>query len=121
MGKYIDLDTRGRKYLRETFKVSTGMVSDALNYKVDTGTSRRLCHVALTQLGGKLRTDDPIKETIHDHAGLMVQEFENGSVLKVNKKSGYATIVNRHGDLVKEADVCSLRDLESCQELASQL
>ena len=120
-GKYIDLDTKGRKYLRETFDVSAGTVSDALNFKINTDLSRKLCYVALTQLGGELKMELPIAETIHDHAGFMTQQFENGAVLTMNKKNGYTTIVNRYGDLVKETAVQKISELESCQELAARL
>lgn len=119
MGKYIDLDARGRKYLRDTFDVSVGMVSDSLNYKVNTELSRKLRHVALTQLGGETRMDLSIEETIHDCAGFMTQVFENGSILTLNKKSGHTTILNKYGDLVKEVDIETIKDLEICQEFAA--
>ncbi len=119
MGKYIDLNPKGRKHLRETFRVSAGTVSDALNFKTNTDLSRKLCHVALTQLGGEKRIDLPIAETIHDHAGFMTQVFENGVVLTVNKKTGYTTIVNKYGDLIKEEDIKSLEDLDILQEFAA--
>ena len=119
MEKYIDLDAKGRKYLRETFGVSVGMVSDALNFKTNTDLSRKLCHVALTQLGGELKIVLPIAETIHDHAGVMVQQFENGVILTVNKKTGYTTIMNKYGDLIKEEDIKSLKDLDILQEFAA--
>lgn len=117
--KYIDLDAKGRKYLRKTFDVSAGMVSDALNFKVNTDLSRKLCHVALTQLGGEMKIELPIAETIHDHAGFMTQQFENGVILTLNKKNGYTTIVNKYGDLIKEVDIESIKELESCQEFAA--
>lgn len=119
MGKYIFLDAKNRKYLRDTFNVSPGTVSDALNFKTDSDLSRKLCYVALTQLGGKERMDLPIEETIHDYAGFMMQTFENGAVLSVNKKTGYAYIVNKYGDLIKDAYINSLDDLEELQAFAA--
>ena len=121
MGKYIDLDAKGRKYLRETFDVSAGTVSDALNFKINTDLSRKLCHVALTHLGGKLKIDLPIEETIHDCNGYMTQRFSNGAILKARKFDGYTTITNKHGDLVRAVDVHSLDELESWQVFASRL
>ena len=120
MGKYIDLDAKGRKYLRETFDVSAGTVSDALNFKINTDLSRKLCHVALTHLGGKQKVDLPIAECIHDSNGFMIQEFENGVVLTTNKDSGYTKIVNRYGDLIKEENVSSLADFEELQAFAAK-
>lgn len=121
MGKYIDLDAKGRKYLRETFDVSAGTVSDALNFKINTDLSRKLCHVALTHLGGKQKVDLPITECIHDSNGFMIQQFENGAILKARKFDGYTTIINKHGDLVRAVDVHSLDELESWQVFASRL
>ena len=120
MGKYIDLDAKGRKYLRETFDVSVGTVSDALNFKINTDLSRKLCHVALTYLGGKQKVDLPIAECIHDSNGFMIQEFENGVVLTTNKDTGYTKVVNRYGDLIKEENVGSLADFEELQAFAAE-
>ncbi|WP_281724034.1 hypothetical protein [Hoylesella shahii] len=97
------------------------MVSDTLNFKVDTDTARKIRHVALSQLGGKEKVRLPIEETIHDHQGLMVQYFRNGAVLRLDKRNGTVTITNKYGDLVKEADVSTISDFESCQELAARL
>ena len=111
MERYIELSPDGKIHLRKIFNISKGMVSDTLNFKVDTETARKIRHVALSQLGGKEKVRLPIEETIHDHQGLMVQYFRDGTV----------TIVNKYGDLVKEADVSTISDLEACQELAARL
>ena len=121
MEQYVCLDHQGRKRLREIFEVSFGAVSDALNFKTNTLTSKQIRHTALTQLGGKLKVDLPIEETIHDCNGFMTQRFSNGVILKARKFDGYTTITNKHGDLVRAVDVHSLDELESWQVFASRL
>lgn len=121
MERYIELSPDGKIHLRKIFNISKGMVSDTLNFKVDTDTARKIRHVALSQLGGREKVRLPIEETIHDHQGLMVQYFRNGAVLRLDKRNGTVTITNKYGDLVKEADVSTISDFESCQELAARL
>ena len=101
MERYIELSPDGKIHLRKIFNISKGMVSDTL--------------------GGKEKVRLPIEETIHDHQGLMVQYFRNGAVLRLDKRDGTVTITNKYGDLVKEADVSTISDFESCQELAARL
>ena len=121
MGKYIYVDKEGRKKLCKAFHTVKSTVSEALSLKTNSEKSKQIRHTALTQLAGEWRMDLPIAETIHDHAGFMTQLFDNGTVLTMNKKTGYTTIVNRYGDLVKETDVQKISELESCQELAARL
>ena len=121
MERYIELSPDGKIHLRKIFNISKGMVSDTLNFKVDTDTARKIRHVALSQLGGREKVRLPIEETIHDHQGLMVQYFRNGAVLRLDKRDGTVTITNKYGDLVKEAVVSTISDFESCQELAARL
>ena len=87
MERYIDLTPKDKKYLQEVFEVSKGMVSDSLNYKVNTDLARKIRHTAVSQLGGRVKVRFPIEETIHDHAGFMVQMFANGAVLRLDKKN----------------------------------
>ena len=81
MGKYISLSKEGRKKIMEIFKISKGMVSLALNFKVDSILTRRVQYSDIKHYGGELRMDLPIEETIHDSNGGMVQRFKNGCVL----------------------------------------
>ena len=119
MGKYIYVDKEDRKKLCKTFHTVKSTVSEALSLKTNSKKSKQIRHTALTQLAGEWRMDLPIAETIHDHAGFMVQQFENVVILTLNKKNGYTTIVNKYGDLIKEVDIESIKDLESCQEFAA--
>ena len=119
MGKYIYVDKEDRKKLCKTFHTVKSTVSEALSFKTNSKKSKQIRHTALTQLNGEWRIDLPIAETIHDHAGFMTQVFENGVVLTVNKNTGYTTIVNKYGDLIKEEDIKSLNDLDILQEFAA--
>ena len=120
MKMYIECSADARKRLSKNFNVSFVTVSNALNYIYHTSElAKKIRHAALTQFGGRKMAKLPIEETIHDNNGFMVQCFENGAVLSLNKKSGNVTIRNRYGDMVKEADINSFEELESLQKLAA--
>lgn len=72
MERYIDLTPKDKKYLQEVFEVSKGMVSDSLNYKVNTDLARKIRHTAVSQLGGRVKVRFPIEETIHCHPFLIL-------------------------------------------------
>ena len=121
MEKYIDLDARGKKLLMKIFKVDDAQVSAAVNFKRESKLIKEMQHVALTQLGGKIKAIVPIEECIHDYEGYMTQRFSNGATIKTNKDNGYTTITNRHGDLVKTVDVRNIDEFENWQVWTARL
>ena len=115
MGKYISLSKEGRKKIMEIFKISKGMVSLALNFKVDSVLTRRVQYSAIKHYGGELRMDLPIEETIHDSNGGMVQRFKNGCGFVLNKHTGETGILNKYGALIKMVSIKTFEELEAIQ------
>lgn len=115
MGKYISLSKEGRKKIMEIFKISKGMVSLALNFKVDSVLTRRVQYSAIKHYGGELRMDLPIEETIHDSNGSMVQRFKNGCGFILNKHTGETGILNKDGALIKMVSIKTFEELEALQ------
>lgn len=115
MGKYISLSKEGRKKIMEIFKISKGMVSLALNFKVDSVLTRRVQYSAIKHYGGELRMDLPIEETIHDSNGSMVQRFKNGCGLILDKHTGKTTILDKDRALIKTVVIKTFEELEALQ------
>lgn len=115
MGKYISLSKEGRKKIMEIFKISKGMVSLALNFKVDSALTRRVQYSAIKHYGGELRMDLPIEETIHDSNSGMVQRFKNGCGFVLNKHTGETGILNKDGALIKMVSIKTFEELEALQ------
>ena len=115
MGKYISLSKEGRKKIMEIFKISKGMVSLALNFKVDSVLTRRVQYLAIKHYGGELRIDLPIEETIHDSNGSMVQRFKNGCGLILDKHTGETTILDKDRALIKTVVIKTFEELEALQ------
>jgi hypothetical protein len=115
MGKYISLSKEGRKKIMEIFKISKGMVSLALNFKVDSVLTRRVQYSAIKHYGGELRMDLPIEDTIHDSNGCMVQRFKNGYKLILDKHTGKTTILDKDRVPVKAASIKTFEELETLQ------
>lgn len=115
MGKYISLSKEGRKKIMEIFKISKGMVSLALNFKVDSVLTRRVQYSAIKHYGGELRMDLPIEETIHDSNGGMVQRFKNGCGLILDKHTGKTTILDKDRALIKTVSIKTFEELEAIQ------
>lgn len=120
MKMYIECSADARKRLSKNFNVSFVTVSNALNYIYHTSElAKKIRHAALTQFGGRKMIKLPIEETIHDNNGFMIQHFENGAILCLDKSSGRAVVENKYGDLVKEVDIQTFTELESLQKLAA--
>lgn len=115
MGKYISLSKEGRKKIVEIFKISKGMVSLALNFKVDSVLTRRVQYSAIKHYGGELRMDLPIEDTIHDSNGCMVQRFKNGYKLILDKHTGKTIILDKDRVPVKAASIKTFEELETLQ------
>jgi hypothetical protein len=120
MKMYIDCSADAKKRLSKIFEVSTMTVWNALSYKYRTSElAKKIRHAALTQFGGRKMATLPVEETIHDNNGFMIQHFENGAILCLDKSSGRAVVENKYGDLVKEVDIQTFTELESLQKLAA--
>lgn len=91
MKRYISVSNEVRRQLREQTGASEQGIYVALNYERHGELSVRIRELALS-LGGRIHLDLPECETIHDSLGRMIQTFDNGAKIVIDKVSGNAIV-----------------------------
>lgn len=113
-----------REKIIKVFGVTGKTVSNALNYsggtRSESDLAKRIRKMAM-QNGGRRMVYWPECETIHDEAnGMMVQTFDNGAVLTIDKHTGNAKV-----DYLGKTRMCmediSVKQLYVLQEYAAAI
>lgn len=120
--RFIQVDVASRKRLRCLFGVTDMTISYALRYdkKRDNGTSRRIRHVAIKEMGGVQMMLAPECETLHIDGDMMLQVFDNGVELRCCKKTGSVDVV-RDGKVLARYEDVTLSQLEGIQQKAAAM
>ena len=84
MQMHIEVGADVRKHIMQTLGITEGGLSLALNYKRDGKEARKARALAL-ELDGEVYCTIPECETIHDADGKMIQVFDNGARLIIDK------------------------------------
>lgn len=123
--RYIDAGPEVREKLARTFKVSEKFVYLALTYRKDSEAARKIRHTAVREYGARKMSHYPECETLHniteDGRDLMVQNFDNGARLEIDKHSGAAVVYNRHGAVVGRRQIEKFPELADLQLFAESL
>ncbi|MBR0166055.1 MAG: hypothetical protein IJQ13_04165 [Prevotella sp.] len=122
MGKVkIEVSQEVRNKIMKAFCVTSKSVSNALNYTGERGQTdlaKRIRRMAMEN-GGRRMAYWPECETIHDEGtGEMVQTFNNGAVLTIDKSTGNAKVDYRGRTCLLQEDI-SVKQLYVLQEYAA--
>lgn len=117
--RHIEVGADVRKRIMQELGITEGGLSLALNYKRDGEGARKARALAL-ELGGEVYCTIPECETIHDADGKMIQVFDNGARLIIDKGNSEGRI-EHNGKLVSLHDHVTINMLGGLQDLASNL
>lgn len=122
--RYIDATPEMTAKLAKLFNCTPKFVYIALTYRSESDTARKIRFTAVHNYGAKPMCHYPECETMHDtlEGGrqIILQVFDNGATLRVDKKTGEAWITNRKGETVEHRDrivfIPELSELQVCAE-----
>lgn len=123
--RYIDATEETTAKLAKSFKCTPKFVYLALTYRSDTDKARRIRFTALKVYGATPMCHYPECETLHDTTEdgrqIMRQVFDNGTTLRIDKKTGEAWITNRKGETVEHRTCIKIPDLAEMQAIAENM
>lgn len=123
--RYIDVTEEAKARLARVFGCTPTMVYLALTYRKDTELARKIRHTALRDHGGKPMCHCPECETLHnvteDNRHLMVQNFDNGARLEIDKQTGAAVVYDRKGAVMLNHRIERIPELSKLQLYAESL
>lgn len=123
--RYIDVTDTAKSKLAKLFKCTETFVYMALTYRKNSEKARKIRYVAVRDCQGKPMRHCPECETLHnltkDGRKLMVQNFDNGVKLEVDKVTGDVTAYNRKGDNIGSWENVSVTKLSEIQLMAESL
>lgn len=122
---YIKVSNEARAKLARLFNVEKKTVYLALTYRRDSDKARKIRYTAVRNYGGVAMCHCPECETIHnvteDRRQLMVQNFDNGIKLEIDKQTGAAVVYNRKGAVVCRRQIVKFPELTELQLYAESL
>lgn len=122
---YIQVSSEARAKLARVFHVEEKTVYLALTYRRDSEKMRKIRYAAVHNFGGVAMCHCPECETLHniteDGRELMVQRFDNGTTLRIDKRTGETWVINRRGETVEHKQCISIPQLSELQLYAESL
>lgn len=123
--RYIDVTNETKTKLAKLFKCTETFVYMALTYRKDSPLAKKIRYVAKRDYQGKPMYHCPECETLHnlteDGRQVMVQNFDNGVKLEVDKGTGNVVAYNRKGENVGNWENVSIQKLTEIQLYAESL
>lgn len=123
--RYIDVTNEAKTKLAKLFKCTETFVYMALTYRKDSPLAKKIRYVAKRDYDGKAMRHCPECETLHnlteDGRQLMVQNFDNGVKLEVDKGTGNVVAYNRKGEHIGNWENVSIPKLTEIQLYAESL
>lgn len=123
--RYIDATKEVREKLAKLFNVTEKMVYLALTYRKDSVIARKIRYVAVHEYHCKAMHHCPECETLHniteDGRRLMVQNFDNGVKLEVDKQTGAVVVYDRKGAVLCTRQIEKIPELSEIQLYAESL
>lgn len=123
--RYIDATKEVREKLAKLFNVTEKMVYLALTYRKDSAIARKIRYVAVHEYHSKAMRHCPECETLHEiregERQLMVQNFDNGVKLEIDKQTGAAVMYDRRGAVVCRRHIEKFPELSELQLYAESL
>lgn len=122
---YIKVSKEVRAKLARLFKVEEKTVYLALTYRRDSDMARKIRFTAVHNFGGVAMCHCPECETLHEirEGGrqLMVQNFDNGVKMEIDKHTGAAVVYNRKGAVLCTRQIKEFPELSELQLYAESL
>lgn len=122
--RYIKTSAELRKKISSVFGVKKAYVSQALNYKRNNLSSRKMRKMALEN-GAIEVAVAPVYETIFSSEENMIQKFSNGYRIEMDKSTGFVRVYDIDSHLVEEhmnmliSEYCELQNRVSRGEIVS--
>ena len=122
---YIKVSNEARAKLARLFKVEEKTVYLALTYRRDSEKARKIRYAAVRNYGGVAMCHCPECETLHEiregERQLMVQNFDSGIKLEIDKQTGAAVMYDRRGAVVCRRHIEKFPELSELQLYAESL
>ena len=122
---YIKVSNEARAKLARLFNVEEKTVYLALTYRRDSDKARKIRYAAVRNYGGVAMCHCPECETLHEiregERQLMVQNFDNGIKLEIDKQTGAAVMYDRRGAVVCRRHIEKIPELSELQLYAESL
>ncbi len=123
--RYINASKDVMATIARLFDVTEKYVYLCLTYRKNNETARKIRYTAVEHYGAIPMCHYPECETLHntseDGRQFMVQNFDNGVTLRVDKRTGEAWITNRRGATVVHKQCISIPQLSEIQVLAENM
>ncbi|MDE6125970.1 MAG: hypothetical protein K2G30_03350 [Muribaculaceae bacterium] len=123
--RYIDVTEEAKAKLAKALKCTAHFVYLALTYRKDTELARKVRYTAVREYGGKPMGHYPECETIHnvtaDGRDLMVQNFDNGATLRIDKQTGETWVTNHRGETLMHKQCITIPQLTEIQVMAENM
>lgn len=123
--RYIDASPEAQAKLAKVFNVTPKYVYMCLTYRADNEKARKIRYAAVHMYGATPMLHCPECETLHnvteDGRELMVQNFDNGVRLEIDKHTGAAVVYNRHGAVIGRRQIVKYPELADLQLYAESL
>ena len=124
-GHYIDATEETTAKLAKSFIVKEKTVYLALTYQRNSPAAKKIRYTAVRVYGAKPMHHCPECETLHniteDGRDLMVQNFDNGVRLEIDKHTGAAVVYNRNGAVIGRRQIVKFPELADLQLYAESL
>lgn len=123
--RYIDATEETMAKLAKLFKCTVKFVYMALTYRTDTDKAKKIRYVAVKDYAAKPMSHCPECETMHnvteDGRQLMVQNFDNGVRLEVDRQTGAVVVYDRKGRVLETRQIEKIPQLTEIQLYAESL
>lgn len=123
--RYIDATPEATAKLARLFKCTPKYVYMCLTNRRDNETARKIRYTAVKEYGAKPMLHVPECETFHDTMEdgreIMRQVFDNGAVLRADKRTGEAWVTDRKGVTVEHRERVDVPELTELQLIAKNL
>lgn len=122
---YIKVSDEAKTKLARLFQVEEKTVYLALTYRRNSDKARKIRYIAVRDCGGVPMCHCPECETLHEiregERQLMVQNFDNGIKLEIDKQTGAAVMYDRRGAVVCRRHIEKFPELSELQLYAESL
>lgn len=123
--RYIDATLEAQAKLAKVFNVTPKYVYMCLTYRADSEKARKIRYAAVHVYGATPMRHCPECETLHniteDGRNLMVQNFDNGVKLEVDKQTGAVVVYDRKGAVLCTRQIEKIPELSELQLYAESL
>ena len=123
--RYIDASKEATARIARAFNCTQKFVYMCLTYRKNNETARKIRYTAVKEYGAKPMCHYPECETMHnvteDDRQLMVQNFDNGVKLEIDKQTGAVVVYDRKGRVLETRQIEKIPQLTEIQLYAESL